>query len=303
MTRKVLAILVGALLTSGCASLSQSLPTPVSSVQGYDARNPSSKNQNLPMPGKNVSAKENPAPRAPADETNSVATEDLTADEVAAKSRSVREKSSAQAESALAKAAPHVAQSALSFNDYQIGFDDLIEITLFNVPESEQQVLPRTTQVQVSHGGVIALPLVGEMQVAGLTVSDLAQDLQEQYRKYIRDPQIGVLIKQAGAFFVDGAVRKPGPYPLNRTYTLTQALITAGGVDYELAKNSDITIFRQHKNSTEVETINVDLNKIRAGQNDDPQVRAGDVILVAVSVPKYIIQRFLGSMGIASPVP
>jgi protein involved in polysaccharide export with SLBB domain len=91
--------------------------------------------------------------------------------------------------------------------------------------------------------------------VAGLKVSHLTEILRQRYRKYIRDPQVGVLVKRAGTFFVDGAVRRPGSYPLNRTYSLNQALIAAGGVDFNLAKNSEITIFHPHEDAVVEATV------------------------------------------------
>ena len=62
-----------------------------------------------------------------------------------------------------------------SSSDYQIGPEDLLEITLFNVPEakSERQVTPRLTTVRVSQQGQISLPVLGEINVKGLTISRL----------------------------------------------------------------------------------------------------------------------------------
>src|ERR1051325_5311542 len=71
--------------------------------------------------------------------------------------------------------------------DYRLGPEDLLEITLFNIPESlnaERQMTPRTLTVRVSHQGQISLPLLGELDVKGLTASDLERRLREAYDKY-----------------------------------------------------------------------------------------------------------------------
>jgi polysaccharide biosynthesis/export protein len=101
-------------------------------------------------------------------------------------------------------------------------------------------------------------------------------------------------IPPAGTFFVDGAVKKPGPYPLGRRYSLNQALATAGGVDPEL-NSSDITIFRRNGPSG-VEAISVDYSAVLAGSAVDPQIEEDDVIIVPMSTTKFLIKRFVGSL-------
>jgi len=101
-------------------------------------------------------------------------------------------------------------------------------------------------------------------------------------------------VPPAGTFFVDGAVKRPGPYPLGRSYSLTQALATAGGVDPEL-NSSDITIFRR-KGSSNMESISVDYAAIVAGSAVDPQIEQDDVIVVPMNTVKYLVKRFIGNL-------
>src|SRR5262245_14858184 len=91
-------------------------------------------------------------------------------------------------------------------------------------------------------------------------------------------------VPPAGTFFVDGAVKAPGPYPLGRRYTLTMALATAGGLDRELY-SSDISIFRRKGSGRE--NISLDLDAILSGSAADPQVEADDVIVVPISGARY----------------
>jgi polysaccharide export outer membrane protein len=266
--------------------------------------------------------------------------------------------------------------------DYRLGPDDLLQITLFNIPEGEIGVTPRTNVVRVSQEDKITLPLLGDIAVAGMTTSGLEQLLRERYDQYLHNPQVNVFIKeyrsqpvvvmgavrnpgvqqltgpktlidllsmaggindragsqvhvyrqgpegrqsyvidlfllannpgmvnmpvqagdvinvqQAGMFFVDGAVKTPGSYALNRPYTLTQALAVGGGVTRELASYSGVVIYRQ-RNGKEAEMIPVDLSAIWNGKASDPRIEADDVIVVPISTPKYIVRRFFGTIGL-----
>jgi polysaccharide export outer membrane protein len=230
------------------------------------------------------------------------------------------------------------------------------------------------------------LPLIGEIDVKGLTVLGLEKKLREAYDKYIYDPQVGVLVREfrqrasvigavqkpgvfeltgpksvieplamaggvsekagtqvhiyrqgdngrethvidlvvltnsvglinannaaminmpvepgdminvpeAGMFFVAGAVRRPGPYPLGRRYSLSQAVATAGGVDPELNSN-DISILRR-QGPGEVQTIALNLTEVMSGSSADPQIQPDDVIVVPMSTAKYIVRRFVGTL-------
>ena len=90
-----------------------------------------------------------------------------------------------------------------------------------------------------------------------------------------------------------------GSYALNRPYTLTQALTVAGGVNRELADYSEVAIYRQ-RNGAEAERIPVDLSAIWNGKASDPRVEADDVIVVPISTAKYIVRRFIGTIGMGS---
>jgi polysaccharide biosynthesis/export protein len=297
---------------------------------------------------------------------------------------SVTSSAVASLNNALASAALQTPRSSI---DYLLGPEDLLQITLFNVPEAEEGVTPRRQDVRVSHEGTITLPLLGNIPAAGLTTSALEQSLRERYNRYLRSPQVGVRVMeyrgqpisvigavrnpgvfeltgprtlvdllsraglddkagtqahiyrqspegrqtlvvdllavthnpglvnfpvqagdvihvpQAGMFFVDGAVAKPGSYVLNRPYTLTQALATAGGADVELAKASEIVIFRWG-NGVEAERIHADLQRIMGGEASDLQVQPDDVIFVPMSAFKYFVKRFIGGISLGTlPVP
>lgn len=280
-------------------------------------------------------------------------------------------------------------QSLGSTRDYRLGPDDLVQITIYNIPETEARVTPRNMTLRVSQDGMVMLPLIGQMEVRGKSPAELEQELNKRYGKFIRNPQIGVSVMEfrqrvtvmgavakpgvieltgpksvvdalavaggvteragnqvhiyrqdanggrqsmvmdltvlassggqmggdknglpanmllqagdvvnvpaSGMFFVDGAVFKPGSYTLARSYSLTQALATAGGVNPELADYSGITINRRKSPET-VEIIPVDLSAVTDGRAPDPQLQPDDVVLVPMSSFKYFVRRFVGTI-------
>lgn len=275
-------------------------------------------------------------------------------------------------------------QNPTSTADYRLAPEDLLEITLYNIPQSEVGITPRTTEVRVTQAGVITLPLLGDAPAAGLTPSALEQSLRGRYDQYLHNPQVGVHVKeyrgqrvtvtgevktpgviqltgpktlvdalsgaggitdkagsqvhiyrqgpeerqsyiidlqalarnpalvnmpvqsgdminvpQSGMFFVDGAVRRPGSYPLTHSYTLTQALAVAGGADFVLANMDELAIFRR-RDGAEADRIAVSLNEILAGKAKDPLIAPDDVIIVSMSTGKWLLQRFIGTIGLPS---
>jgi polysaccharide export outer membrane protein len=113
--------------------------------------------------------------------------------------------------------------------------------------------------------------------------------------------QVGDVINVplAGMFYVDGAVARPGSFALSRPYTLSQALIMAGGVNDNLAKYDEVAILRR-RNGLDVEKMTVDLKEIQAAKATDPWIEAEDIIVVPVSTPKWLLERFIGKFGLGA---
>lgn len=179
-------------------------------------------------------------------------------------------------------------------SNYRIGPDDTLDIVVFQVPE-----LSRT--VQVDAGGQFTLPVVGVVNAAGRTADELSQWLRDRLEGgYLRDPQVTVLVKQAASqrVTVDGAVVKPGIYPLNGPTSLLQAIALANGPDPRIANIKRVAIFRSVDGRRESQVY--DLSKIRSGRLVDPSVKADDVVVVATSGTKSFFTYFGGSLPLLS---
>src|SRR5262245_64514914 len=84
--------------------------------------------------------------------------------------------------------------------------------------------------LRVSHEGKLSLPLIGEISVSGLTLSGLEKDLATRYAKYIRNPQVGVLVTEyRQRVSVIGAVQKSAVFELTGPKTVNDIIDMGGG--------------------------------------------------------------------------
>jgi len=175
---------------------------------------------------------------------------------------------------------------------YRIGPLDVLDISVFRVPE-----LSKT--VQVAATGTINLPLVGEMPAAGRTAQDIERDLTKRLgAKYLQSPQVNVNIKEYNSqrVTIDGAVKKPGVYPIRGNATLLQMIATAEGLT-ETAQ-TDIAVFRDRDGKRLAAKFDIDA--IRTGREKDPQISEGDLIVVSDSTLKTTYQGLLKALPVTS---
>jgi polysaccharide export outer membrane protein len=168
--------------------------------------------------------------------------------------------------------------------DYRIGPDDLIEIQVFGV-----DLLTRS--VRVNGHGFISLPLIGNVEIGGLTAQQ-AEDLVVAKLKesYLQDPQVSLFIKEytSQRVTIEGAVNKPGVYPLRGPTTLLQSLAVAGG-QANLSDMAEVMLFRADASGNrQAQTYDVD--RIRAGELGDPAVVNDDLIVVK-RVPSRVLLK------------
>ena len=158
--------------------------------------------------------------------------------------------------------------------EYVIGAEDVLEIAVW-----QNQDLSRT--VTVRPDGKISLPLVHDIQAAGLTPDELKQALTRSLRPYMDAPNVTVIVQQINSWriFVQGEVRTPGVYPIKSRTTLSQAIALAGGFT-EFARKGKIKILRRKNGRTE--TISVNYNRIVSDPRSelDIYLKPGDTVIV-----------------------
>ena len=158
--------------------------------------------------------------------------------------------------------------------EYLIGPEDVLDITVWkNCPD-----LCRT--VPVRPDGKMSLPLVNDVQAAGLTPMDLRQHLTEQLSEYLPTPEVSVIVREVHNFKVAvvGSVKMPGDYEIKSQATVLELLARAQGLT-EFANRDRIVVLRQ--NGTKTNRIKFNYRKVAEGDDQDNlYVRAGDVIVV-----------------------
>lgn len=172
--------------------------------------------------------------------------------------------------------------------DYRVGPNDLIDIDVFGVPE-----LKRT--VRVNSSGLVSLPLVGNVSLLGLTGQQAEERIAVAYaEKYLQNPQVSVFIKEftTRRITIEGAVAKPGIYPVTGQLTLLRALALAGGGG-TYANLSEIMLFRVGQDGKSEPTKTYDLEAIRDGKDADPVIVADDVIVVKRSAARAALRDSL----------
>ena len=202
----------------------------------------------------------------------------------------------AQEPAALEKAAQtYTAMADPKSKAYKIGPLDVLDITVFKVPELSKSV-------QVSDIGTINFPLIGQIQAGGKSARELEQELTTKLgAKYLRSPQITVFVKDYNSqrVTIAGAVKKPGVVTIAGGMTLMQAIAQSGGLDK--VAESKATIFRGSEGKRIGQPY--DLSDLDAGRGNDPQLQSGDVIVVPVSNIKYGTSMVLKMVPLAALLP
>ena len=170
------------------------------------------------------------------------------------------------------KGAPEV--KTTSDPDYKIGAQDVVRIDVWKEPE-----ISRTTPVRPD--GRISLPLLNDVQAAGLTPTQLASNISEGLKKFITNPQVTVGVNEINSrrVYVTGEVLKPGTFPLQPGMTVLQALTSSGGFT-QFAKVKGIYVLR----TEDGKQVKHEFNYKDVVKGKKPElnilVQPGDVIVV-----------------------
>jgi polysaccharide biosynthesis/export protein len=180
---------------------------------------------------------------------------------------------------------------------YAVGPLDVLEISVFKVPELSKSI-------QVAPTGTINLPLVGEIPAAGRTAQQIEQDLTNRLAaKYLNNPQVTVFVKEHNSqtVTVEGAVMRPGIFPIKGKLSLVQVVALAGGLNNDLYEKN-VTVFSTIRNERVSKVYDID--DVRAGKAADPALRAGDIVVIDNNTGKVVLNTALkiipGAAGAAA---
>jgi polysaccharide export outer membrane protein len=182
--------------------------------------------------------------------------------------------SASQQPAAAANVSPQEPVGVTPPGDYVIGPDDVLTIVFWREKDLSGDVAVRPD-------GRISLPLLNDVEAAGLTPEALRLRLTEAAGKLLEEPTVTVVVKQINSrkVFITGQVAKPGPYPLNGPTTVVQLLALAGGV-LEYADEKNIAIMRTENGQSVSLRFNYDQVKKRKNLEQNIQLKPGDTIIV-----------------------
>lgn len=165
--------------------------------------------------------------------------------------------------------------------EYTIGIGDILEVAVL---QPEKMAL----SVTVSPDGSITYPYIGQVDVKGLTLARIQQDIQTRLADgYMKYPVVSVSLKESRSrkFLVYGEVIKPGEYYLeDNNTTVLKAISMAGGFT-KFGSSSRVKILRPRADKPGYQPIKVRLNKAMNGDaKSDILLKSGDMIVVSEGV-------------------
>ena len=157
---------------------------------------------------------------------------------------------------------------------YVIGSQDMLDISVWREPDFSRTV-------PVRPDGKISLPLLNDMQAAGLTPSQLAAELTKSLNKFVTNPQVTIIVTQINSqrFYILGEAARPGAYSLIPEMTILQALSNAGGFT-TYANSKKIYLLRQENGKQQKLLFNY--KDVIAGKRTEQNIalKNGDTIVV-----------------------
>ncbi len=162
--------------------------------------------------------------------------------------------------------------------EYKIGIGDTIKINVWKNPDL-------SVTVPVRPDGKISAPLVGELLVAGFTPEEVSNFIEVRLRKYVKTPNVVVIMTNLGSTQYLSRVRVTGAVENNvslnhqQGMTLLDAILAAGGPN-EFAKSADTKVFRRIDGETVLIPINLESLLKGGNLNENIILKPGDTITV-----------------------
>ncbi len=159
-----------------------------------------------------------------------------------------------------------------SSDKYIIGPEDVLHIFVW-----KEEFLTKTVPVRID--GKISLPLLDDIQAAGLTPLQLKEELTSRLKGFVDNPTVTVTVTEANSYrvFISGEVKTPGIIRIRSEITLVKLIIMAGGFT-EWANKRKILIIT--KEDAKEKKITVNYNKIIDGDIPDIAIKNGDAVII-----------------------
>lgn len=170
----------------------------------------------------------------------------------------------------------------LQREEYKVGPDDVLEVSVFEWETNDQT---KTLHLRVSETGIISLPMVGPLNVSGMSVQEIQAAIEDALRDkgVLQDPRVGVWVSEfrSRQISVIGSVHQPGAYAIHQNVSTLLDMVSLAGGPLDNA-GSIAYVIRSSGRGQAPERIKVDLEELlQKGQTDqNPVLGAGDVVFV-----------------------
>ncbi|MEO7014029.1 MAG: XrtA/PEP-CTERM system exopolysaccharide export protein [Dokdonella sp.] len=173
---------------------------------------------------------------------------------------------------------PKINPEAQAVDAYRIGVDDVIRVAVWQNPDLD-------VTVPVRPDGRISVPLVGDVEAGGRTPEEVSVEIKTALEKFVRNPQVTVIIDQLRSHEylsrvrVTGAVRTPISVPYRQGMTILDAVLAAGGTN-EFAAAGRTELYRKDGETTRAFPVRLDRILEKGDLESNYKVQPGDVITV-----------------------
>jgi len=180
--------------------------------------------------------------------------------------------------SEITKVSEYVAPPAGLVAEYHIGVDDVISVNVWRNADLN-------VSAPVRPDGKISVPLVGDVQAGGKTAEEVSADIKKRLGKFIRDPQVTVIITNLRShefltrLRVTGSVQRPISIKFRQGMTVLDAILSAGGVN-DFASANRTKLYRKENGKTVVISIYLDDILYGGDLETNIQLKSGDIITV-----------------------
>ena len=174
---------------------------------------------------------------------------------------------------------------------------DTLMIDVFGIPELSNR------RVRVDANGEIGFPLIGNVNVSGLTTGEISSKIEGQLKgRFVREPQVttNLVSSENRTYTVYGEVRQPGVFPVVGEATLIEAVATARGLA-EYGNERDVIVFRTVGGQRMATLYNLDA--ISRGAYEDPRIYPNDTVVVGESRARRLFDNLVDiSTVLATPL-
>ena len=204
------------------------------------------------------------------------------------KEKKKEEKKQGAAGAGVTTPAPAVEEEETGENrEYYIDIGDVLDISVWQIADLSKP------EVIVRPDGRISFPLVGDIKVEGLTLTQLGDTMTERLKKYVKAPQVSIMIRRFGEHtnkvVVLGEIPSPGVYKFSSPPSITEAVASAGGYTKYAVLNSIMIIRGDLKAKPEVLRVNL-AQILKSGRlSENIRLQPNDII--------YVPKSFIGNVN------